>query len=118
MSAMSEKITEGNHSHVYHLETWGRVRRFVLLKINYSVMILLAIFFLFPIVFMIVSSFKPEKVIFDDLKTFTWAFIPREITFTMERKLYCSINDYRDLHCTTGYTRCALVGTCQRIPLV
>jgi multiple sugar transport system permease protein len=81
MSAMSEKITEGNHSHVYHLETWGRVRRFVLLKINYSVMILLAIFFLFPIVFMIVSSFKPEKVIFDDLKTFTWAFIPREITF-------------------------------------
>ena len=30
---------------------------------------------------MVVSSFKPEKVIFDDLKTITWAFIPHEITF-------------------------------------
>ena len=57
-----------------------RARRFLTLTVDYGIMIGLAIFFLFPIVFMIVSSFKPEKVIFDDLKTITWAFIPREIT--------------------------------------
>ncbi|MCY4537517.1 MAG: carbohydrate ABC transporter permease [Chloroflexi bacterium] len=57
-----------------------RLRRFLILVIDYSIMIGLAIFFLFPIVFMVVSSFKPEKVIFDDLKTIAWAFIPREVT--------------------------------------
>ena len=57
-----------------------RLRRQVTLAIDYGIMIGLAVFFLFPIVFMVVSSFKPEKVIFDDLKTITWAFIPREIT--------------------------------------
>ena len=58
-----------------------RARRFLILVIDYSIMIGLAMFFLFPIVFMVVSSFKPEKVIFDDLKTITWAFIPHEVTF-------------------------------------
>ncbi len=58
-----------------------RVRRHLILVIDYSIMIGLAMFFLFPIVFMVVSSFKPEKVIFDDLKTITWAFIPHEVTF-------------------------------------
>ena len=57
------------------------LRRSLTLFIDYSIMIALAAFFLFPIVFMVVSSFKPEKVIFDDLKTIVWAFIPREITF-------------------------------------
>ena len=56
-------------------------RRTVTLALDYSIMIGLAIFFLFPIVFMVVSSFKPEKLIFDDLKTIVWAFIPREVTF-------------------------------------
>ncbi len=60
--------------------TRHRLRRQVTLAIDYGIMIGLAVFFLFPIVFMVVSSFKPEKVIFDDLKTITWAFIPREIT--------------------------------------
>ena len=57
------------------------LRRSLTLIADYSIMIALAAFFLFPIVFMVVSSFKPEKVIFDDLKTIVWAFIPREITF-------------------------------------
>lgn len=48
--------------------------------LNYGCMTLLAVFFLFPIVFMIVSSFKPEKAIFDDLKTVTRAFAPTQIT--------------------------------------
>lgn len=56
-------------------------RRSVTLALDYAIMIGLALFFLFPIVFMVVSSFKPEKLIFDDLKTIVWAFIPREVTF-------------------------------------
>ena len=55
-------------------------RRIVTLTIDYALMIALAAFFLFPIVFMIVSSFKPEKLIFDDLKTIVWAFVPHQIT--------------------------------------
>lgn len=54
--------------------------RSISLATNYGCMILLAIFFLFPIVFMLVSSLKPEKVIFDDLKTIIWAFLPHETT--------------------------------------
>lgn len=50
-------------------------RRMLSLSLDYGCMTLLAIFFLFPVVFMVVSSFKPEKVIFDDLKTVTWAFL-------------------------------------------
>ncbi|MCY3832356.1 MAG: carbohydrate ABC transporter permease [Chloroflexi bacterium] len=56
------------------------VRRTITLAIDYGIMIALALFFLFPIVFMIVSSFKPEKLMFDDLKTILWAFIPRDVT--------------------------------------
>ena len=51
-------------------------------------MVVLAIFFLFPIVFMIVSSFKPEKVIFDDLSTVIWAFIPRQVTLDNYRYVF------------------------------
>jgi len=56
------------------------VRRVAFRALDYALLLLLAGFFLFPIVFMIVSSFKPEKVIFDDLKTIVWAFIPRDVT--------------------------------------
>ena len=56
------------------------VRRKIALAVDYGIMIALALFFLFPIVFMIVSSFKPEKLMFDDLKTILWAFIPRDVT--------------------------------------
>lgn len=55
-------------------------RRTATLLLNYGCMLMLALFFLFPVVFMIVSSFKPEKAIFDDLKTVTWAFVPRDAT--------------------------------------
>lgn len=57
-----------------------KARRAVFLVLDYTLLLALAGFFLFPIVFMIVSSFKPEKVIFDDLKTIVWAFIPRNVT--------------------------------------
>jgi multiple sugar transport system permease protein len=66
----------------------ARVRRVLSLSADYGCMIVLAVFFLFPLVFMIVSSFKPEKVIFDDLKTVTLAFVPRRITFENYRYIF------------------------------
>lgn len=63
-----------------------RLQRITRLTFNYGCMAILAIFFLFPIVFMIVSSFKPEKVIFDDLKTVIGAFLPNQST--VENYLY------------------------------
>jgi len=44
-------------------------------------MVVLALFFLFPLVFMVVSSFKPEQRIFADLRTIVLAFVPTEISF-------------------------------------
>ncbi|HRL13746.1 MAG TPA: carbohydrate ABC transporter permease [Aggregatilineales bacterium] len=55
-----------------------RARRRLSTFLNYGCLTLLAAFFLFPLIFMLVSSFKPEKAIFDDLKTVTMAFIPRD----------------------------------------
>lgn len=63
-------------------------RRLVTLTLDYGCMTLLAIFFLFPVVFMIISSLKPEKVIFDDLKTITWAFVPHQTTLDNYRYVF------------------------------
>lgn len=54
----------------------GAAQRFA----NYGCMTLLAVFFLFPLVFMFASSFKPERLIFSDLQTVIYAFIPRGFT--------------------------------------
>lgn len=47
----------------------------------YGVMIILALFFLFPLVFMVVSAFKPEERIFEDLAGIVPAFLPTTISF-------------------------------------
>lgn len=78
---MSESAARDIQERSQRPQSRRRTRRSITLAIDYGIMIALATFFLFPIVFMVVSSFKPEKVIFDDLKTIVWAFIPREITF-------------------------------------
>ena len=80
MSAMSANAQKASYLYERRRQLWRRLRRNITLTIDYGIMIGLAIFFLFPIVFMVVSSFKPEKAIFDDLKTITWAFIPRDVT--------------------------------------
>ena len=77
---MSTGAIEISHLQERRRQSRLRARRRLTLTVDYAIMIGLALFFLFPIVFMVVSSFKPEKVIFDDLKTIAWAFIPREIT--------------------------------------
>jgi multiple sugar transport system permease protein len=46
----------------------------------YALLVAFAVFFLFPLVFMAVSSFKPEKAIFDDLEDVWRAFLPTSLT--------------------------------------
>jgi multiple sugar transport system permease protein len=46
----------------------------------YLLMVILAVFFLFPLVFMVVSSFKPEERIFQDLQSILPAFLPTELS--------------------------------------
>lgn len=54
-----------------------RIRKGAKLGLNYLVMTLLAVFFLFPIVFMLVSSFKNnETQVLRDMSTL-YAFVPR-----------------------------------------
>ncbi len=54
-----------------------KARRRWLTIADYAFMSVLALFFLFPIVFMFASSFKPERFIFEDLQTVVLAFVPR-----------------------------------------
>ncbi|NDJ79318.1 MAG: carbohydrate ABC transporter permease [Chloroflexi bacterium] len=59
-----------------------RVRQLISKTIDYGFMTFLGIFFLFPIVFMVVASLKPARQIFADLKSI-WAFVPRPDTLTL-----------------------------------
>jgi multiple sugar transport system permease protein len=81
-----ERSVSPNHAVTPPVPGGLRLQRITRLTFNYGCMTILAIFFLFPIVFMIVSSFKPEKVIFDDLKTVIGAFLPNQST--VENYLY------------------------------
>ena len=47
---------------------------------THGCMVAAALFFLVPIIFMVVGSVKPEKVIFDDLRTLVGAFVPNQAT--------------------------------------
>ncbi|MCC6613846.1 MAG: carbohydrate ABC transporter permease [Anaerolineae bacterium] len=57
----------------------AQTRKTIRSAINYAVMIGLAFFFAFPIVIMLVSSFKPDEQIAGDMRSL-YAFIPRNIT--------------------------------------
>lgn len=52
-----------------------RVARVARYALTYAVLLLITFVFLFPIVFMLMSSFKPSAVIFQDLRSFN-AFLP------------------------------------------
>ncbi len=47
---------------------------------THGCMIAVAVFFAVPILFMVIASFKPERVIFEDLQTLTGAFLPNQTT--------------------------------------
>lgn len=54
-------------------------RKIIKNVLDYGLMIFLALFFLFPIVVMVVSAFKPDELISQDMQSIN-AFIPREVT--------------------------------------
>ncbi len=57
----------------------ARLRKLVFTTLDYAVMTFLALFFLFPVVVMVISSFKPDDTISADMRNLN-AFIPREFT--------------------------------------
>ena len=72
---------------------------------NYGFMMLLAVFFLFPLAFMFASSFKPERLIFSDLQTVIYAFIPRGFTTQNYETVFSSVLGGRDfgVTCSTRF---------------
>ena len=68
-----------NEAHV--LERQARRRKLVRNIFTYGIMILMALFFLFPIVVMVTSSVKPDDVITTDMRSLN-AFVPREFTLS------------------------------------
>ena len=65
----------------------ARLRHNLRLGFTYVVMIVLAFVFIFPVVFMIVSSFKPNNQIFLDLRSFN-AFLPTAFTLDNYRGVF------------------------------
>ena len=73
MNAIDSRPTKQSpvHQTSYRLHQWMR------LALTYLLMIILAIFFLFPTVFMLVSSIKTDETqVLADMSTL-WAFVPR-----------------------------------------
>ncbi len=62
---------------------------------RYAILVIFALFFLFPLAFMIISSFKPEKRIFDDLATIWKAFVPTTFTFKNFRYVFNRVPFWR-----------------------
>lgn len=54
--------------------------------IRYIVMVLLLVFFVFPVVFMLVSSFKPNDLVSHDMGSLL-AFVPRRVTVENYRRI-------------------------------
>jgi len=61
----------------------ARLRRIVRQAVTYSLMTFLAFFFLFPIVFMLVASLKPDRLVISELDSIR-AFIPDPAVLTLE----------------------------------
>ncbi|MFV2063382.1 MAG: carbohydrate ABC transporter permease [Chloroflexota bacterium] len=55
---------------------------------THGCMIAVAVFFMVPILFMVIASFKPERVIFEDLQTLTGAFLPNQTTLDNYRAIF------------------------------
>jgi multiple sugar transport system permease protein len=57
----------------------AQIRKVVFNIADYGLMTFLALFFLFPIVVMVMSAFKPDEIISQDMRSLN-AFLPREVT--------------------------------------
>jgi len=72
-------------------DQFGRISTYILMSA-------LAFFFMFPLIIMIVSSFKPNRLVTDDMNSI-YAFIPREFTLG---NYSCPDFDQPDSECSPG----------------
>ncbi|GIL13796.1 MAG: sn-glycerol-3-phosphate transport system permease protein UgpE [Chloroflexota bacterium] len=75
--ATTLEYTQSSEARALERRAW--IRKVVFYTLDYGLMIFLALFFLFPIVVMVVSSVKPDDIITADMRSLN-AFIPREFT--------------------------------------
>lgn len=76
---MSANITAEQLADAQRREQIARVRKVAFKVLDYALMSFMALFFLFPVIVMVVSSFKPDQTISADMQSFN-AFLPREAT--------------------------------------
>ncbi len=69
----------------------ARVRKVLRLTLSYTVMSVALVVTLFPIVFMLVSSFKPNRIIFEDLRSLN-AFVPTTFTLVNYQEVFIRTN--------------------------
>ncbi len=79
MSSLSQTVGAEERRAAQARARGYRLRRTIFLTLNYGFMLFLVGFFVFPVVIMVVSSLKPERLVSADMRTI-YAFIPREAT--------------------------------------
>jgi multiple sugar transport system permease protein len=81
MTSTAKSLNSSEHEQeAVRLARRARIRKLAYYTADYGLMTLLAAFFIFPIVVMLVASVKPERIVTDDLDTIN-AFVPRQFTF-------------------------------------
>jgi len=72
-------LTSERAQEAERLAQQARIRKTIMLILNYGLMIFIAFFFMFPVIVMVVSSVKPDEIISSDMRNLN-AFIPRQVT--------------------------------------
>jgi multiple sugar transport system permease protein len=93
---MTETVADSVQSQTQTMARPARQRLRLLFKtvwrvLDYGVMILLTFVFLCPLIFMVVSAFKPNTVIFQDVRSLN-AFVPTVVTLDNFRTIFLRTN--------------------------
>lgn len=92
------------------LEIRAKVTKRLRTMASYAVMMVLALFFMFPILVMVTSSLKPDDIIMSDMRSLN-AFLPREVTLS---NFSCS--DYQSENSACSPNPGANPGLFERLP--
>lgn len=108
MSSLSQTVGAEERRAAQARARGYRLRRTIFLTLNYGFMLFLVGFFVFPVVIMVVSSLKPERLVSADMRTI-YAFIPREATL---ENYACPDYQSPDTKCVDGAG-----GVFERLPM-
>jgi len=107
---MQATTTDARRQEAERLAQRARLRKIGFITLNYALMTFMAFFFLFPVIVMVVSAFKPDDRISRDMQNIS-AFVPTEIT---TENFSCS--DYTEEGSSCSPTVGANPGLFERLP--